>query len=269
MRRLGLAAGIVTALALGVMAPAGASASGPVWAYCTKALPKNTGAFTGKSCSAEAATHEGKYELLDGIGKGKAFKGGTKQEVRMLWNDRGHGEFTLECHRVVVTGTPQAPNRIAHVAMSFSHCRTNASEETKTCTAQIGPLAGELGWITPGEAGIELASEAEPGGILGEAQGCLPEVKERWRGSVIGRWTPPVAGGHESTLTFESDGYFSEGLDFVYVNTPAAFEDEEAEHLLVQELYSPETHEGWWDDGVPSSALRATFVEKGEPLQIR
>jgi hypothetical protein len=269
MRRWGTAAGILAALALGVVVPAGASASGPVWAYCAKASPKNSGAFTDKSCSTEAGTHEGKYELLDGIGKGKGFKGGTKSEVRMLWNDRGHGEFTLECQRVAVTGTPQTPNRITDVMMSFSHCRTNASEEAKRCTAHIGPLAGELGWISAGEAGIELTSETEPGGILGEAQGCLPEVKERWRGSVIGRWMPPVAGGHESTLAFEAGGSFIEGLDFVYANTPTAFEGEEAEHVLVQELFSPETHEGWWDDGVPSSALRATFVEKGEPLHIR
>jgi hypothetical protein len=270
MRMVGAGVVIMAALALAVMAPADASASGPVWAYCAKALPKNTGVYTDKTCTTEAATHDGKYELLDGIGKGKGFKGKSSSEARFSWNVPGKGEFDLECNQTKVSGRPVAPNKVADVVIAFSKCRTNISEFEKSCVAQTLPLSGELGWIDreAGTAGVSLSSEASPGGIITEVQGCEPEVKERWSGSVIAEWSPVATVSKESTLSFLSDGFFTEETGFIYANVPAAFEGEETEHFLVNELNAPATGFEWTTDGVRSGGLNATVPLKGETLMI-
>jgi hypothetical protein len=46
----------------------------PTWKACVKAEPKNTGNYSDKSCTVSAGG-TGKYELAEGIGKGKGFKG--------------------------------------------------------------------------------------------------------------------------------------------------------------------------------------------------
>jgi hypothetical protein len=271
MRRVGITGvAVVATLALGFSAPAGASALGPVWASCAKALPKDTGAFTDKSCTTEAGAHDGKYELLDGIGKGKAFKGKAGSEARFDWNVPGKGEFDLECSDSKVSGRQVAPNKVADVVISFSKCRTNLSEFEKSCVAQTVPLSGELGWIDSeaGTAGVSLSSEADPGGLIAEVQGCLAEVKERWSGSVIAEWSPVATISKQSTLSFLSDGVFTEETGFIYENLPAAFEGEETEHFLVNELNSPSTGFEWTTDGVRSGGLQATFPIKGETLMV-
>jgi hypothetical protein len=263
-------AGVVAVLALGAVAPAGASASGPVWAYCAKALPKNTGAFTDKACSTEAGTHDGKYELLDGIGKGKGFKGKSTSEARFSWNVPGKGEFDLECSKLSVSGRPVAPNKVAGVVIAFSKCRTNISELERSCVAQTVPLAGELGWIDQetGSAGVVLTREAGPGGLIAEVQGCVPEVKERWSGSVIAAWLPLATVSKQSTLSFVSHGFFTEETGFIYDNQPSAFEGEETQHFLVNELNSPSTGFEWTSGGARSGGLDATFAVKGEALMV-
>jgi hypothetical protein len=265
----GVAVGAV--LALGVLAPAGASASGPVWASCAKALPKATGAFTDKTCTTEAGAHDGKYELLDGVGKGRSFKGKATSEARFDWNVPGKGEFDLECSDLKVSGRPVSPNKVAGVVISFSKCRTNLSGFEKSCVAQTVALAGELGWIDreAGTAGVSLSSEASPGGLIAEVQGCVPEVKERWSGSVIASWSPVATVSKQSTLSFVSNGTFTEETGFIYANLPAAFEGEETQHFLVNELNSPSTGFEWTTDGVRSGGLQATFAIKGETLMVR
>jgi hypothetical protein len=271
MRRIAtVGMGLMVALVLGSVAPSGALASGPVWAYCAKSLPKSTGAYTDKACTMAASGHEGGYELVDGIGKGKGFKGKSSSESRFSWNVPGKGEFDLECSDLRVSGRPVAPNKVADVVIAFSKCRTNLSGFEKSCVAQTVPLSGELGWIDreTGSAGVDLSSEASPGGPIAEVQGCLAQVKERWTGSVIANWSPVATLGKLSTLSFASEGFYTEETGFIYANLPAAFEGEETEHFIVNELNSPSTGFEWTADGVRSGGLGATVAVKGETLMI-
>jgi hypothetical protein len=165
MGRIGNAViGMAVVLAVGAAAPVGASASSaPVWAYCAKAIPRSTGAYTDKSCTAAAPGHAGGYQLLDGIGKGKGFKGKTEGLFR-IYGVVPPGEFKMECQAGKISGNVLAPNKVTGVVISLSKCRTNISDEVKSCVLITSPLAGELGWIdkAKGEAGLKLTSQAEP-----------------------------------------------------------------------------------------------------------
>src|SRR5262249_13848174 len=136
-------------LVLGALTAASASASGPVWAYCGKAVPKNTGKYTDKSCSIESPSHGGKYELIDGIGKGKGLKG--KAEGGMTLYGVVHpGEFNLRCEKASISGSYVAPNRVTGVHITMSKCEYNVNEDV-ACTVSTTPLSGELGWINQGK----------------------------------------------------------------------------------------------------------------------
>jgi hypothetical protein len=272
MRRLGMAGiGVVALLALGAMAPAGASASGPVWAYCAKALPKNTGAYTDNACTTEAAAHDGKYELLDGIGKGKGFKGKTS-ELFKIYGVVPPGEFKMECRTGKISGNAVAPNKVTDVVISLSKCRTNISDEVKTCTLVTAPLAGELGWIdqAKGEAGLKLTSETEPEtGLIGEAAGCIPEVKERWRGSAIADWGPVGLISKVSTIGYHEQAFFEEANPrFDESSNPPAFEGEEGIHVLRSEINDPENGFEWSTARGNAAAFDGTFTDKGEALMV-
>ena len=271
MRVKGAAGVALAAIVLGLGASsAPASASGPVWAYCGK-VKAGTGGFTDKLCSVGEPEHLGAYELIDGIGKGKGFKGKGSGEARFNWNIPGKGEFDLECSKLKVVGTPVAPNRVAGVVISFQRCRTNISDYVSTCVAHTVPLAGQLGWIDheAGTAGVELSSEAEPGGLIAEVEGCVPGVKQRLSGSVIASLSPVGAVSKTSTLSFVSRGFYTEETGFIYDNLPVSFEGEEAEHFLVNEVNSPESGFEWTTAGARSGGLDATMTLKGEPLMIR
>src|SRR4051794_19512929 len=118
MRRMRAALVATVVLALGALSTASASASGPVWAYCGKAVPKNTGKYTDKACSMESATNEGKYEVLDGIGKGKAFKGSSESlEFRQV-NEKY--TFLFKCEKNKISGHVLAPDKVAGVVITMS-----------------------------------------------------------------------------------------------------------------------------------------------------
>jgi hypothetical protein len=273
MRGLGTAAvTLLIVLAIGCLAAAGASAAGPVWAYCAKASPKNTGGFSEKSCTTVAAGHAGGFELLDGIGHGKAFKG-KGAAVRLLLSVPHKYEFNLRCNKTAISGRFVAPNRVAGVQMSMSKCETNVSPVEKSCVIHFTPLAGELGWIDQEKhtAGLELTSEAEPGtGVIAESQGCLSEVKQRWKGSVIAPWAPVGTLSSESTLTFTAYTYESEEKPtyFSFANLPGSFEAEEAVHFLTSEVNGPGSNFEWTNLGAPSAGIEGAFASKGEALMV-
>ncbi|MGO9489372.1 MAG: hypothetical protein ACLQBB_10140 [Solirubrobacteraceae bacterium] len=262
----------IVALALGLPAPAGAA--GPVWAYCAKASPKDTGAFSDKTCATAAAGHEGKYELVDGIGKGKPFKGsaGSPFGGITIHGVVPPGEFNMYCNSGRITGRPVAPNRVAGLVISLSKCHTNISPEVKTCVFVSAPLSGELGWIDQAkdEAGLKLTSEAEPeSGLMAEAAGCLAEVKTRWRGSAIGTWGPVGMISREPTLDYVAQQYLGEPPRYDQDSNPPAFEGEEGVHILRSEINSPESGFEWSTAGGNAAALDGTFRIKGEALMVR
>ena len=272
-RMRGAFAVLASMLMLGALTAASASASGPVWAYCGKTVPKNTGAYTDKSCSIESPSHEGKYELIDGIGKGKPFKGKSEGGIR-LYGVVAQGEFNMDCERGgKISGSFVAPNKVSGVVISMSRCRTNVSGDAKACGLVTVPLAGELGWIdqAKGEAGLKLTSEAEPeAGLIGEAAGCVPEVKSRWRGSAIASWGPVGQISKESMLAFHAQAFFEEANPrFDEKSNPPAFEGEEGIHILRSEINGPGTGFEWViTPRGNAAALEGTFADKGEALMV-
>ena len=195
MRRSGVAVlALPVALVVGMLAASGASASGPVWAYCAKATPKNTGVYSDKACTTAAPGHTGKYELLNGIGKGKAFKGtnGLNGGVDFLWQVPGIVTIAVGCQESKISGRFLAPNRLADVVITMAKCGAAPfmEQKTETCSASTQPLSGELGWIdqAKGEAGVKLTSEAAPEGLFADFSSCFDELKVRARGSLIVAW---------------------------------------------------------------------------------
>jgi hypothetical protein len=257
-------------LVLGALTAAGASASGPVWAYCGKTVPKNTGLYTDKSCSIESPGLEGKYELLNGIGKGKGFKGKAEGGLR-LDGVVPPGELPLQCEKASISGHYVAPNKVAGVHISVSKCEYNVSEDV-TCSMTTTSLAGELGWINQakGEAGIKLTSEAEPeAGLIGEVQGCVKGAKQRWRGTAIGRWGPLNQITKESTFAFTAFPFPDEANHrFDEKSNPPAFEGEEGVHILRTEVNDPENGFEWSTEGGNAGALDGSLHIKGEALMV-
>jgi hypothetical protein len=264
--------GLVAVLAIGAVTSVGAwASSGPVWAYCAKALPKNTGAYADKSCTAAAPGSTGRYELVDGIGKGKGFKGKTQGLFR-IYGVVPPGEFKMECQDGKISGSVLAPNKVTGVVISLSKCRTNISDEVKSCVLVTSPLAGELGWINQakGEAGLKLTSQAEPEtGLIGEAAGCIPEVKERWRGSAIAAWGPVGTISKVSTIGYQKLSFFEEANPrFDESSNPLAFEGEEGIHILRSEINDPENGFEWSTKRGNAAAFEGAFSDKGEALMV-
>jgi hypothetical protein len=170
MRRLRII-GVCSIAAL-AFAAASAWASVPTWTECARA-PKSgktyLGSYTGKTC-AEGTKVEagGKYELREGVGKGKAFKG--KGGKAVLHVKTWLGDSTVECTSSTDSGTPHVPNLETGVSIHYKGCKGLGR---KTCTSgehageiEIEGLKGELRYIseppTP-VVGLKLESEANPG----------------------------------------------------------------------------------------------------------
>jgi hypothetical protein len=170
MRRL-ISIGLCALAAL-ALAVASASASAPTWTECAKAAKSGklfTGHYTGKTCTEGTAVEAGgKYELREGVGKGKPFKG--KGGKAVLHVKTWLGDSTVECTSSTDSGTPKVPNLETGVAIHYKGCKGLAR---KTCTSgehageiEIEDLKGELGYITEGPTpavGLKLESEANPG----------------------------------------------------------------------------------------------------------
>jgi len=171
MRRFGIA-GLV-ALAVLALAAASATAEAPTWFECGKAVKNGnayTGHYTGKSC--EAATEVGtggKYELRQGIGKGKQLKGKGGRTV--LHVKTWLGDAKVECTSSKDSGMPALPNLETGVVVTYKGCKALGSKKCNTSGERPGEieiegLRGELGLIeeSPTQVvGLKLESEADPG----------------------------------------------------------------------------------------------------------
>jgi hypothetical protein len=161
------------AAALFALAATNASASVPTWYHCdtaAKSAAGYTGHYTGKFC--EAATKVatgGKFELTEGIGAGKEFKG--KGATTVLHVKTWLGDDTIQCASSKVSGTPELPNLETKVAVTYKGCKALGGKRCSSAGAlagevKIAGLKGELGYIeespTP-VVGVKLESQARPG----------------------------------------------------------------------------------------------------------
>lgn len=261
MRRIGIIGlSVCAAVALMGILAAGASASGvPTWSECAKA-PKEgktyLGHYSDKGCTMYVASG-GKYELKEGLGKGKGFKG--KGAAATLHVKTWIGDNTVQCTKSSETGTPALPNRITDVTVSFGGCYALGFKE-KVCSSagakkgevKISGLKGELGYVeeSPVNVGLKLESEAHPG-VEGELVSfTCPGLEITVRGGVIG-----VVKKDVNTVSKE----------FELVNTPGEFI---GEHVYDGFHYKPLVNIVGWASEQAEIAKEIEEDEKGEIAKI-
>jgi hypothetical protein len=267
MRILGVALVAVFAV---VAFTATSAMANPTWKACVKS-EKGKGEYSDKLCSVGAGG-TGSYNLVEGIGKGKGFKG--KGGTATLHNEiPGHGDVKVVCTSFKDSGSIAAPNKVFGVKSEFKHCTSLGGAPCKTEggkkeTITTKALAGNLGWLnkSKNEAGESLTSEAAPStGYLAEFE-CEGLAKVRVHGAVIGQVTPVGSVGKESSTVFSVGPYLGEvapGYTPI-VNRPAF--EEEGVGVLLTELNGPETGNEW-SESIPSGQ-EGTAVNKGESLEI-
>lgn len=196
---------LIAALATSALAAAGASAAEPALYECAKTAKVEkhfTGAFNNKTCSEANPEHTGKYELQEGIGKGKVFKGkakGANLEVKGLGG--------VACTSNSDTGKFTGPKTAGGIVVTFKGCELNHHQcESGATLGEIvtKPLKGEVGYIEGGKAKHEVgvAITAETGSFAAEFH-CA-EIELRVSGTVIGLVTSAKnVFTKEATLLFQ------------------------------------------------------------------
>jgi hypothetical protein len=189
---------VVLGLLLAAVAPA-AMAAEPALYECAK-LAKNAttkkyeGKYTDKKCSNEATEAEkaegkkNKYELKEGIGKGKAFKGkggGANLEIVTLGG--------VTCTSSADGGKFTGPKTAGGVFVTFKGCELSGHKCENTGKAgevKTNTLEGVIGYINKSkhEVGVDLS--AETGSY--EAEFTCGELEIRVSGSVIGAVVSPL-----------------------------------------------------------------------------
>ncbi len=155
MRIVGLST--LAALAVAAIVAAGASAA-PTYYECAKTA-KGVGKYL-VGCTEEAAEGAGTYEIQEGIGKGKAFKG--KGGALIFHIPANGGEFTCKASteegHYTVTGQEKVKITITGCEILGKTCQTAGAKlgEVKT-----NSLSGSLGYISAvgPKIGIALAGE--------------------------------------------------------------------------------------------------------------
>jgi hypothetical protein len=157
---------------------ASAALPAPVWAVCAKASPKNTGKFNNKTCTEENMAGTGKFEIVEGVGKAKAFKG--KSGPTRLDVQSPFGDDAVACESGKGGGKPAVPNLEVEVGVTYKGCElslfgSKTGDKCFTTGAKEGEMKitgmkGELGYIeeSPVNVGLRLEHEAEAGGVIVE-----------------------------------------------------------------------------------------------------
>jgi hypothetical protein len=229
-------------------APA-ASAAEPAFFECAKAVG---GKFKG-ACKVEGA--KGNHELVEGVGKGKPFKGkGTEfRKYAPAVGDRG--PFCTGASKVV--GKQVTPTVQKGVVLTFSNCEAGGKRCTsagqKTGIVATEPLEGTLGYVDAAEhrVGLDLAGEGGPVLMSWSCTGLEYEVT----GSLIGEISPVNAFTNAYTVTF-------------------ALQSE----VFPEEFQAIKSFEGGPEDvpafrlngsGPFTGAFRGSYTYKGEKLELK
>jgi len=184
---LGLA--LVAVFAMAAISAAGASAgTAPALFECAKSA-KGLGHHDSKTCSDAYMATGGKYNLVEGVGKGKAFKSSGKTATLHTVNPEGEVDIPVTCTSFKGSGSYANPTTVINVKTTFSKCKALSApcENVKKETIETQTLAGNLAWInkSAGVVGTDLANQASPGGLTAEFT-CSAIGKIKTNGSVIG-----------------------------------------------------------------------------------
>jgi hypothetical protein len=300
---LGLAMVAVFAT-VGVLATA-ASATTPTWFECAKTEPKDTGKYNDKACSQKNEEGKGKYELKEGLGKGKKIK--SKAGASELIVKVPEGEFPIKCGGAKGEATPALPNLEKEVSISFKKC-VFLGQKCTTAGAKTGEIAGkglvgELGYVKAEEGGAGPApavgvkiknalGEAEPistfecgtgfvkgklfGAVIGVQESDINAVAKETTLNFVGK--PPVAeqyGEHE----FEGKKYkpvvnivgFAEEAEEIKACAGLMCAEEHPAHVIRGEFCGTEIESLVSKECTPLtySALDSKITNKGESLMIK
>lgn len=189
---------IIVAFALAVVGAASASASLPAVYECAKVA----GGKYEKGCTKEGG--KGGYELREGVGKGKVFKG---KGGRATLHTPTLGA-SIGCKSFKDEGKVTGPKEGAKVVATFSDCETLAKKCTssgqKAGTIKTFDLKSGLGYIDAAEhrVGADLSPESGKELANFSCEGLTVVVE----GSVIGEVTPVNVFTKTATYTFETVG---------------------------------------------------------------
>lgn len=218
MKRL-VTAGVCSVAAFMLVASAAGSASAttPTWFECHKAAKSGRtyiGRYDGKACQAASEVQSnGKYQLLKGVGKGKAFKG--KGGKAVLHVTTSLGEDTVECTSSSDSGTPALPNLETGVVVTYKGCKTLGSKRCNSAGGRTGEieitgLKGELTLeeesSTPAvELKLESAANPGPGGEM--AQFSCEGLQATITGELVGSRSKDIdVIDKESETTYADQG---------------------------------------------------------------
>ncbi len=265
MSVLGIA--LVVLFAISMLAAAGASAN-PHWYECAKV----TGGKFEKGCATEGG--KGGFELKEGIGKAKPFKGKGGSAI-LHTVIPGKGDIKIECASFKDSGKLAVPDKEFDVVAVFAKCKSLGSpcktEGGKKETITTEKLAGNLGWLDKSSlvAGASLFDEAAPGSGFLAAFECEGLAKVRVHGGVIGVVAPVGTISNMATVTYSVGPYLGEvSPGYTPQTNPPAFEEEEV-GVLLTELNGPETGNTWQPEGGLPSGQETSAINKGEKLEIK
>ena len=179
---------LVAVFAIAALSASAASAAGPIWYTCGKAAVKGTGHHTEKNCSDAAKETGGNYNLVAGIGKGKAAKDKGGAAVLHSVNPEAKVDIPVECASFKGGFSIAPPNKMLKAKTTFSKCKALGApcENVKKETIATKTLAGSLGWINKAGkvVGSDLVNEETPGSYLAEFK-CEALGEIRTHGSAI------------------------------------------------------------------------------------
>jgi hypothetical protein len=217
MKRL-VPAGVCVAVLVLVASTAGsASATVPTWFECHKAAKSAKsyiGSYDGKLCEeASEVDGTGKYELLEGVGKAKAFKGKGGQAV--LHVTTSLGDNTVQCTSSRDTGKPALPNLETGVVITYKGCTMLGSKRCNSAGASAGEVAvaalkGELVLAEESpnsavELKLESAAHPGPGGEM--AQFSCEGLQATITGELVGTRSQDInVVDRESEISYAAQG---------------------------------------------------------------
>lgn len=270
MRRLGIVgACLAVVAAFGVLSAANAVASEPALYECAKAAKvgkKYTGKYTDKKCSKLATTKEieegktNKYELKEGFGKGKVFKGKGKGANLEVVGIGGIG-----CSGSTDSGKFTSPKTAGKVVAVFKGCELNGKKcESGSTVGEVvtNDLDGEVGYLegkgtkTP-KVGADI--KAESGEILATVH-CANDTFAV-TGSVIGEVEPANKFTKEATFIFKQKAI---GVQ-EWSRLEGGPEDVLVPHVCEFEGCNPFGERSF----TTQSSEETTVVNKGEELMLK
>jgi hypothetical protein len=247
---------LVAVFALTALVSASASAAEPAFYECAKLTVKPyKGKFTDKKCSKEATAKEqeegkkNKYELQEGVGKGKVFKG--KGGSATLHTPAVGGEVT--CTSFGDTGKIATPTTETGILSTFKGCtslkKKCASPGQKAGTIVTNKLKGVLGYINKAKHEVGVALSAEGAGNLAEFN--CEGIEIETSGSVIG--------------TLEPVNVFTKTENNVFAVNGEGFQEiTKFEGGTTQQLLSKVNGSGPFPSGQQAKA-----ANKGEELEVK